>query len=151
MAMNDKRSLYEKIIHLPHKQSTRHPPMSMQARAAQFAPFSALNGYDDAIKESAHQTNDKIELSDDDWERLEQKIQWLYHHVDEQIRTDITYFETDLRKQGSRAVTVSGIIKKMDLYKRRITFENGTTLSIDRILSIESNRFDELSLYFDSP
>lgn len=144
MTMTDKRSLYESIIHLPHKQSTRHPPMSIQARAAQFAPFSALNGYEDVIRESARQTQDEMELCDDEWERLNQKIQWLYHHIDERIRANITYFEADLQKRGGHDVTFAGIITKIDLYKRLITFEKGTTIPMDQIISIESDHFDDI-------
>ena len=43
---------YEDIINLPHHVSKRHPQMSMWNRAAQFAPFSALTGYEDAIQET---------------------------------------------------------------------------------------------------
>ena len=143
--MTDKRALYERIINLPHKQSTRHPPMSMQARAAQFAPFAALNGYEDAIRESARQTDDEIEYSDDERERLDQKIQWLYRHINEQIRANITYFEADLRKHGGREVTIAGIIKKIDLNKRQIIFEKNINISIDQIIAIEYDCFDDIS------
>jgi len=43
---------YDDIIHLPHHVSKRHPQMSMGSRAAQFAPFAALAGYEDALRES---------------------------------------------------------------------------------------------------
>ena len=46
---------YDDIINLPHHVSKRHPQMSMRNRAAQFAPFAALTGYEDAIKESAQE------------------------------------------------------------------------------------------------
>ena len=41
---------YDDIINLPHHVSKRHPQMSMWNRAAQFAPFAALTGYEDAIR-----------------------------------------------------------------------------------------------------
>uniref|UniRef100_A0AB33JLE4 Uncharacterized protein n=5 Tax=unclassified Prevotella TaxID=2638335 RepID=A0AB33JLE4_9BACT len=41
---------YEDIINLPHHVSKRHAQMSMYNRAAQFAPFAALKGFEDAIK-----------------------------------------------------------------------------------------------------
>ena len=43
--MND----YEDIINLPHPVSEKHPQMLMTQRAAQFAPFAALTGYETAI------------------------------------------------------------------------------------------------------
>ena len=45
---------YDDIIDLPHHVSKRHRPMSMLNRAAQFAPFAALTGYDDAINGASH-------------------------------------------------------------------------------------------------
>lgn len=40
---------YDDIINLPHHISKKHPPMPLMERAAQFAPFAALTGYDDAV------------------------------------------------------------------------------------------------------
>lgn len=48
--MNDEHK-YDDIINLEHPTSRRHPRMSIQARAAQFAPFAALTGYDEIIRE----------------------------------------------------------------------------------------------------
>ena len=42
---------YSDIINLPHHVSKNHPQMSREARAAQFAPFAALTGYDDVIED----------------------------------------------------------------------------------------------------
>ena len=50
-------SNYDDIINLPHHVSKRHPQMSMWNRAAQFAPFAALTGYDEAIKETTEVNN----------------------------------------------------------------------------------------------
>lgn len=50
---------YEDIINLPHPVSKKHSPMSMVARAAQFAPFAALTGYDAAIRETAEEHTDQ--------------------------------------------------------------------------------------------
>ena len=50
---------YDDIIHLPHHVSQNHPQMPLRDRAAQFAPFAALTGYEEAIKETARQTMEK--------------------------------------------------------------------------------------------
>ena len=68
--MNDN---YSDIIHLPHHVSTRHPQMPMISRAAQFAPFSALTGLDDAIDETGRQQVDE-KLLLDEYERLENEM-----------------------------------------------------------------------------
>lgn len=43
---------YNDIINLPHHVSTKHPRMTLEERSAQFAPFAALVGYDEVIKET---------------------------------------------------------------------------------------------------
>ena len=47
---------YDDIINLPHHVSKHHPQMSMWNRAAQFAPFSALTGYEDTIRSAISET-----------------------------------------------------------------------------------------------
>ena len=54
---------YDDIIDLPRPKS-KHEPMPMSDRAAQFSPFAALTGYGDAIDETARLTDERIELSD---------------------------------------------------------------------------------------
>jgi len=51
---------YSDIINLPHYESKRHPRMSMMARAAQFAPFAALTGYNEAIDETAQRNAEEM-------------------------------------------------------------------------------------------
>ena len=52
---------YDDIINLPHHVSKKHPPMSMYQRAAQFAPFAALTGHNEAIEETARQNAENYE------------------------------------------------------------------------------------------
>lgn len=56
-----KKGKYDDIINLPHHVSKTHPQMSMETRAAQFAPFAALTGYEDEIDETVRKTEEKIE------------------------------------------------------------------------------------------
>ena len=62
---------YDDIIDLPHPVSAKHPRMSLLERAAQFSPFAALSGYEDAIDETARQTQTFMELDEDEKERLD--------------------------------------------------------------------------------
>ena len=55
---------YEDIINLSHHISKKHPQMTMESRAAQFAPFAALVGYEDAVRETARLTTKRIELNE---------------------------------------------------------------------------------------
>ena len=52
--MNEK---YKDMLHLPHPVSATYPRMALQDRAAQFSPFAALAGYDDALRETARRTD----------------------------------------------------------------------------------------------
>ncbi len=56
---------YQDIIRLPHHVSPNRTHLTMQERAAQFSPFAALSGYDDAVKETARLTEEQIKLSED--------------------------------------------------------------------------------------
>ena len=68
---------YEDIINLPHHVSPTRPQMPMSDRAAQFAPFAALTGYDAAIKETGRQTDVRIELDEEALTALDMKYQLL--------------------------------------------------------------------------
>lgn len=68
---------YDDIINLPHHVSTRHPQMPLLDRAAQFAPFAALTGHDEAIKETARLTESPVELSEEQAEKLDKRLQML--------------------------------------------------------------------------
>ena len=57
-------SEYDDIINLPHHVSKRHPQMSMWNRAAQFAPFSALTGYEDAIQDTKEKNIESFEQTE---------------------------------------------------------------------------------------
>jgi len=57
--------LYDDIIGLPHPVSKKHPPMPLESRAAQFAPFAALTGHSDAIQETERHQVDSMEHQSD--------------------------------------------------------------------------------------
>lgn len=65
------------IIGLPHHVSSKRPHMPMLDRAAQFQPFRALTGYEDAVHETARHTDEKVELTEDEKALLDVKLQRL--------------------------------------------------------------------------
>lgn len=130
------KSLYEDIIHLSHHVSPKRPQMSMKDRAAQFAPFAALTGHEEAVRETARLTDSKIELDENEIQLLDQKLQYLEAQL-EQPDIDITYFLPDQRKSGGKYIDVQGRIKRIDPYSHSLRMEDGTEIPITDILKID--------------
>ena len=128
---------YDDIINLSHHVSSRHPQMPMMNRAAQFSPFAALTGYDDAVRETARLTDEKIELDEYEKEELDRKIQWLGSHLDEHIPVSITYFQPDDRKAGGTYEEIIDTIRKINVYEHEILLTKGTKIPIMNILLMD--------------
>ncbi len=132
---------YDEIMGLPHHVSKTRPQMPMSDRAAQFAPFAALTGYDSAIKETGRLTDDKIELEESSLNVLNAKIQLLRENLADAPEITFTYFKPDERKAGGAYLTTTGTVKKLDDYERLIVLQNGTKLPMDDILDINGDIF----------
>ena len=126
------------MINLPHYISKKHPQMAMEERAAQFAPFAALVGYEDAVEETARITTKRIELNEEEKNILDMKLQMLNEQMQVQIHPNITimYFVPDLKKDGGKYIKISGIVKRIDEYKQLIILDDKTEISINEIISI---------------
>ena len=134
---------YDDIIDLPHHISKKHPQMSLEARAAQFAPFAALTGYDDAVKETARLTNERIDLDEEAKMMLDAKLQVIREQLSEKPLVTITYFVPDAKKYGGKYVTTNGNVKKIDDYKHLIILDNSLEIPIDEIIDITLNNTTE--------
>jgi len=134
---------YEDIIHLPHHVSSKRPRMSAVDRAAQFSPFAALVGYDAAIQETGRLTTEKIELTEEEKSFLDQKQKILLERIAEHPEITVTYFLPDDRKTGGSYTTVTGNLKRIDDVSHVILLTDGTGISIDDILKIDSVVFEE--------
>ena len=135
---------YDEIMGLPHHVSKTRPQMPMSDRAAQFAPFAALTGYDSAIKETGRLTDERIELDVEALSALDMKYQLLMEALDEAPEVTITYFQPDERKAGGKYVSAVGTVKKIDDFERRITMRDGTRIPTDDVLSIDGELFSSL-------
>ena len=131
---------YEEIINMPHHVSFNHPHMSNYDRAAQFAPFAALTGYDALIKEMARQTNKKIKISSDKAEEISNKLSYLKEHLNEEIAIIITYFKKDKKKEGGEYISINGFIQKIDDYRKTIKI-NEQTIKFSDIYDIDGEIF----------
>lgn len=128
---------YNDIIHLPHHVSKRHPQMSMEARAAQFAPFSALTGYSSALRETARLTNEQISLDENSIEELNRQMMTLQSKLEESPLVSITYYQPDKKKKGGSYQLAEGKLKTIDESKQHIHLDDGTCIAFQTILEIE--------------
>ena len=135
---------YREIIGLPHYVSKTRPQMPMSDRAAQFAPFAALTGYDSAIKETGRLTDERIELDEEALTTLDMKYQLLMDALDDEPEVTITYFQPDERKTGGKYVSATGAVKKVDDFERRIIMQDGLRILMDDVLSIDGELFTSL-------
>lgn len=132
---------YDDIINLSHHTSNKHPAMSLEARAAQFAPFAALTGYDEAVKETARFTDKRIVLDDEEKSILDNKLQIIQEQLLKRPEVTFTYFLPDLKKDGGKYVSVTGIVKKIDGYNQVIVLEDKTVIPIHEIVAISGDIF----------
>ena len=141
MRMNNR---YDEIINLPHHVSKTRPQMPMSDRAAQFAPFAALTGYDAAIKETGRLTDERIELDEESLTALNVRYQMLTDALEKRPEVRITYFKPDERKAGGAYVTTVGAVRKIDDFEQTIIMQDGTRIPMDDVLSLEGELFSVL-------
>ena len=135
---------YNDIINLPHHVSSTRSQMPILDRAAQFAPFAALTGYDAAIKETGRLTDEKIEMDEEALNILNMKYQILVDSLDDEPEVTFTYFKPDERKAGGAYVKVTGTVKKVDDFERLIVMQDGAKLPMENILNIDGKIFADL-------
>lgn len=136
---------YEDIISLGRPSNGRHKPMPMPGRAAQFAPFAALAGYDKAIAETARTTVDKADLSAECNLTLSRKLAYAMS-LPGKPRVTITYFQPDSRKRGGAYVEVTGTIKRLEPADNRIIFTDGRQIPFDAVSDITGRIFNDIEL-----
>lgn len=135
---------YSDIIHLPHHRSANHPHMTMHDRATQFAPFSALTGYDSIVQETARLTQSRPQPDAAELEQLNRKITSLLTHPDAKPVIKITCFIPDEKKSGGSYREETGVVEKVDLTGKWIIMESGNIYSADNICAIDGDCFTDL-------
>ena len=149
---------YDDIINLPNPTSKNHPRMSLHDRAAQFAPFAALTGHEEAIAETARMTNEWHEPDEDKKRELDEKmneLMMLYRKrnfnsdslYDENVINtmtenyfEVTYFVPDEKKEGGAFVQKTGYVKKLDSYRKTILLTDDTCIDMEKITEIQITR-----------
>ena len=112
--------------------------MPIQARAAQFSPFAALNGHEAAIMETARLTQQKIELSEDKKLDLDRRMQCLRPLLPHHPQVTLTYFVPDHNKQGGAYITYTGNLRRIHPIDHTLYFTDGTIVSPMDIFDLNS-------------
>ena len=145
--MSTGNNRYADIIDLPHYKDPTRKTMTDEERAAQFAPFDALTGYDEAIEETGRTTENETSLSEQEIEELNLKFRIIEEHLKEHPSVIVRYFVPDQYKEGGYYKEEAIIIRKIDLSKRIMISEDKREFDLDYIRDIRS---DVISRYFDN-
>ncbi len=134
---------YGDIAALPHHVSERRAHMAMIDRAAQFAPFAALTGYEDDVREVRRLTRARVAPGEDQRAALDARLAALCACEARRPWAEITYFQPDARKAGGAYRTVRGRVRRVDGAARVILLDDGTAVPIADILEIETDPAQE--------
>ena len=137
---------YEDIVNLPPHISKKHPQPSMMDRAARFAPFAAITGYEEMVLEEARVTEERIDLDEGTLSLLNEKLNMIQEFLDEEPEVTITYFEPDKKKSGGAYVNITGIVKRIDEYEHFVIMTDGKKIRIEDIYGLESDLFYSLGV-----
>lgn len=139
MKQEDAKIKYADIFTLPHHQSATRKHMSRYDRAAQFAPFKALTGYDDMIAEEARYTDSRIELSDNEIEIINATIGEIQRRLEDGDPPAVTavYFKPDLYKKGGSYETIKGRLKKIDALEKVLVFYGSEDIEDKRVPTVK--------------
>ena len=109
--------------------------MLNQQRAAQFAPFAALTGYEEIIKETSRFVESYRELDEQQQNELNHKLE---RYLKEEIKTPIllTYFVPDMYKDGGHYIEESVVIIKMDELYQQLVLEDGRNIPLVYVYDI---------------
>lgn len=121
---------YDDIINLPHHVSPFRQQMSIENRAAQFAPFAALTGHEEAIAETARVTQKMLYLTEYEKQAISRNLQY---SLAKRKKIRISYFCKDALKSGGSYSSVTGIISKIDEYEKTVFIENTLKIHISNI------------------
>ncbi len=128
-------------INLPHHVSRNHPQMPLRDRAAQFAPFAALTGYEAAVGETARLTAERRELDAQEAAELNRRLTELAARLKDRPEVTVEYFVPDERKSGGAYLTVTGRVRHISVAEKTLVMEDGTVIPLDDVVSVASEIF----------
>ena len=126
---------YRDILNLPHTPSRTRRQMPVCERAAQFAPFAALSGFDTQIGEEARLTSRRPVLSDEEAAKMNEVLCVLAEST-RRLRVRLTVFVPDASKSGGALFKTEGVVRRVDFAARQLIFADKTVIALDDIFSL---------------
>lgn len=127
---------YDDILQLPHPAPAHQPPLSRTSRAAQFAPFAALTGHNEAICEAARHTIPRPDPDETVLQELDRRLAALRTHLTARPQVQLTYFVPDAHKAGGSLHTVTDTVQRLDETNGLILLQNGTLIPLCDVTEI---------------
>lgn len=124
---------YNDIVNL-ERPISKYPKASINSRSAQFAPFAALVGYEDCINEAKRLTESKIELTQEDIDRINKKLYLVKDSKN--FKIELTYFVKDAKKDGGYYHNYYGFVKKIDIDNQLVIIDKKLKIKFKDILYI---------------
>ena len=126
----------QELLEMERPVSARHAPMRRCDRAAQFAPFAALSGFDETVQEAGRLTQAQIELAENEREALNDALVRLAARLPAQPEVRLTYFQPDAKKSGGTYRTILTRVRRLDANAQVLVLTDGTRIPFDALLSI---------------
>ncbi len=132
---------YDDILHHPRPEPIGRQPMSRRTRAAQFAPFAALPGFDETIRETARLTRQETFLDEDERERIDRQLRFLREHLDQAPPVELTYYRPDPLKDGGSYETILVTLRRIDPTEQMIELSTRELIPMEHILRLSGDCF----------
>lgn len=127
---------YRELLHLPHHRSQTHAPMPRRDRAAQFAPFAALTGFDAQLRETERQTQSQAEPNEDALQELDQSLHTLFACVHTQPAVQVRWFVPDAKKSGGAYKAAAGRVLQLDRNRSLLVLDSGPVIALGAIAEL---------------
>lgn len=137
---------YQDIINLERPKSLYRKKASMAMRAAQFAPFSALTGFNETLEEIRRITTKRRNLMDNNKKMINEKLCIIKEIIKESPQINISYFVADDKKEGGEYKKIVDCVRKIDETNKIITMQSGIKILIEDIDEISGDIFNSFEM-----
>ena len=127
---------YDDMLELPHHQSAKRPHMTRLDRAAQFAPFAALSGFEGEIAEAGRLTDVEAELSEWAQEQVDKALRRVRREIGRRPVATVTWFRPDERKTGGSYQTVTARVWKLREQEGILVLEGNVRIPMEQIVQL---------------